>query len=242
MRPSADEAARDKWLTRMSVSSSDVAATESERRALHDQHLQSHLMKMSVSCITSQLSLSQLEHMNLRFQRYDTSNDGRLSHIEMRQVLEDVGIKGTEEAELIIESLDGDHSGMIEYSEFVSGCLDMAADVMKKHLRVAFGIFDLDHSGSLSVQELRQVLTQGPNCTQTLARPISPPTGKAQPPGKMASTILPDGKTVEEVMKDMDKDGKGKIEYSEFEAYLLAEHRQAGARLHGETKETPPAA
>mmetsp|Transcript_30960 Transcript_30960/g.79530 ORF Transcript_30960/g.79530 Transcript_30960/m.79530 type:complete len:817 (+) Transcript_30960:56-2506(+) len=236
MRPSADEAARDLWLFKLSADHGDVAATAEERRALHEQHLQSHLMKMSMTCITSQLNLSQLQHMNLRFAKYDTASDGRLSHMEMRQVLEDVGIKNVEDAELVIESLDGDHSGMIEYSEFVAGCLDIASDGMKQQLKVVFGIFDLDGSGTISLDELRRVLTEGPNSEALVTRPTTPLPGTPKAAGSSISgTILPDGKTVEQVMAEIDKDGKGQVDFAEFEAYLLAEHQKAGEKLHGES-------
>jgi len=232
MRPSAEEASRDAWLAKMSANHGDVAATPAERQALSHQHLQSFLTKVSMNAITSQLNLSQLHHMNLRFKSYDTSNDGRLSHIEMRQVLADVGITNAEDAEMLIESFDADNSGSIEYSEFMAGCLDVASDGVKDHLKVAFRIFDLDGSGSISKDELRQVLTQGANSTTTLslARPSSPPL---VPQGDVGG-ILPDGKTVDEVMSELDKDGKGGVTAQEFEAYILAEHEKAGKDLHAQ--------
>merc|ERR1712048_593160 len=131
--------------------------------------------------------------MNEKFRQYDSSGDGRLCHSEIREVLEDVGITG-EEMELIIESLDSDHSGVIEYSEFISGSLDLASDQVRQHLRVAFDVFDLDNSGKLTLQELRQVLTQGAN-TQVLPTR----TLKGSPMfacGLHAPSLLPDGQTV----------------------------------------------
>merc|ERR1719193_468355 len=162
MRPTAEEASRDQWLARIGATHQQEEATEAERRALQSQHLESSLMKMSLSCVASQLNLSQLHHMNLRFKQYDASGDGRLSHVEVRQVLQDVGVQSTEELELFFESLDADHSGLVEYSEFVAGCLDIASEGVQDQLRVAFRIFDLDGSGSISKEEMAQVLTAGP--------------------------------------------------------------------------------
>uniref|UniRef100_A0A7S4STQ5 non-specific serine/threonine protein kinase n=1 Tax=Alexandrium monilatum TaxID=311494 RepID=A0A7S4STQ5_9DINO len=231
MRPSAAEALRDGWLTKASASHTHEPPTESERAALHQQHLQTHLMKMAMTCITSQLNLSQLHHLNMRFQRYDSSGDGRLSHVEMRQVLDDVGVKGEADKDLIVESLDGDHSGLIEYSEFVAGCLDLASQGLKEQLHVAFGIFDMDGSGSISLEELQRVLTEGPNSVRPLT--ASGPQ-RFHHLGDLGSTLLPDGKTVEEVMKDLDTNKSHKVEYAEFEAYLMEEHKKAGKRLHEE--------
>merc|ERR1739845_10470 len=91
----------------------------------------------------------------------------------MRNALEDAGVIESEDMELIIEALDGDHSGIIEYSEFAAGCIDIANDGIRKQLRVAFDVFDLDGSGFLSLDELKQVLTVGPNADVVPIRPSS---------------------------------------------------------------------
>lgn len=232
MRPSAAEALRDGWLTKVSASYKNEQPTDSERAALQHQHLQSHLMKMAMACVTSQLNLSELHHLNLRFKKYDSSGDGRLSHVEMRQVLDDVNVASEEDKNLIIESLDGDHSGLIEYSEFVAGCLDLGSAGLREQLHVVFNIFDLDGSGSLSLEELRTVLTQGANSGQLVTRPLTASGGHQPPRGAPGSTLLPDGKTVEEVLKDLDKNHSGRVEYGEFEAYLLEEHKKSGEVLN----------
>jgi len=227
MRPTAAESARSEWLLKTKAQHAREPPTEREKAMFQAQQLQSHLKTMALHCVTSQLNLSQLEHMNLRFQQYDSSGDGRLSHVEMRSVLEDVGIQQGEEMELLIEALDSDHSGVIEYSEFISGSLDVASEQVRSHLRVAFDVFDLDGNGCLSLDELRKVLTQGAN-SQALPtlKSASSPKGRKVPP------ILPDGKTVEEVMAEVDKDKSGKVEFKEFEKYLLAEHKEVGRRKH----------
>jgi len=164
----------------------------------------------------------------------------------MRLVLADVGVSQGEDVELVIESLDGDHSGMIEYSEFMSGCITHSTEELKSQLRMAFDIFDLDDSGSINKDELRQVLTQGPNPDRPTSQPgSSRRDAKAYPD----QTVLPDGKTIEEIMSEVDKNDSGKIEYHEFEAYVVSEHAFEGKRLadtsarlimHGAVPPTPP--
>merc|ERR1719329_1110320 len=102
-----------------------MSHTKSEKVALHQPHLQSYLMKVARACIASQL-----HQMNLRFKHYDVSGDGRLSYTEMRHVMEDLGFAAAEEVDHIIESLDSDRSGLIEYSEFIAGCLDLSSENM----------------------------------------------------------------------------------------------------------------
>mmetsp|Transcript_16218 Transcript_16218/g.37334 ORF Transcript_16218/g.37334 Transcript_16218/m.37334 type:complete len:819 (-) Transcript_16218:89-2545(-) len=230
LRPSASEAMKSEWLIQARTSSKLETLQIEDCAALQTEHLQSHLMRMAMHCITSQLNLSQLHHLNRRFQRYDTSKDGRLSHVEMRQVLEDVGVQVDADKDLIIESIDVDHSGKVEYSEFIAGVLDLGKDAVRKQLKVAFNIFDLDGSGTISMNELRHVLMQGPNDKAVPARSANSST--SIPPG--TDGLLPDGMTVKEVMSGLDKDRTGQVTYQEFEQYLLKEHERNGRRLHGD--------
>eukprot|EP00929_Paragymnodinium_shiwhaense_P096298 TRINITY_DN57852_c0_g1_i1.p1 TRINITY_DN57852_c0_g1~~TRINITY_DN57852_c0_g1_i1.p1 ORF type:complete len:955 (+),score=247.66 TRINITY_DN57852_c0_g1_i1:128-2992(+) len=239
-RPSAAEALKDMWLSRTARSQHVVGPSSLGQSkngvTLQRPHLQSHLMKVARACITSQLNLSQLHHMNQRFKHYDISGDGRLCYAEMRHVLEDVGIVAGEDLELILESLDSNHNGIIEYSEFIAGCIDISCETMKEHLRLAFNIFDLDGSGAISLEELRHVLTRGPNCNVQGGQRLFQDNGLAVDlaatwwPEDLCS-ILPDGKTVEELMEELDLDKEGMIEYHEFERYLLVEHEKVGRSL-----------
>jgi len=238
MRPTAAVALRDTWLTKVCESQRTDLPNEAERSALHRQHLQSHLMKMALHCVTSQLNLSQLHHLNARFKRYDSTGDGKLSHVEMRQVLEDVGMTSGEDAELVLESLDADRSGMIEYSEFIAGCIDLSHEAVRDQLRTAFEVFDLDGSGAISLEELRQVLTEGANPVSPVTRPSVSPRGASS--GTLdgaAEAVLPDGKSAEEVMRDLDANGTQRVEFKEFERYLLGEHERVGRDLDAATNQ-----
>jgi len=233
MRPSASEASRDDWLLK-NKAQKEVTPDDGERVALQQQIMQSHLMRMVRHCITSQLGLASLHHLNMRFQQYDSGGDGRLNHLEIRQVLEDVGIHDKEELELVIESLDSNRNGFIEYSEFMTGCLDLASDAMRQQLRAVFDVFDLDGSGAITLEELRQVLTQGANTEDVFAPTVSEtPSTPVRP-----LNVLPDGKTVEEVMRELDRNGTGQVEYEEFEQYLLKEHEDNAWRLVTRTQVT----
>jgi len=108
--------------------------------ALQCLQLQSHLMRMALRCITSQLSLSQLDQLSEQFERYDSAGDGKLSDTDVRQLLEDVGVIDSDNMELIIASLDSDRSGFITYSEFIASCISLAGNNVRRQIRTAFNI------------------------------------------------------------------------------------------------------
>jgi len=234
VRPSAMLALRDTWLAKAAEQHQAPGGglDEAARSALHRQHLQSHLLKMATAALVSQLSLSQMHHLNCEFKHYDASGDGRLGLKEVRQLLVDVGVGAGEDADLVMQSLDGDGSGTVEYSEFVAGCLDLASAGIREQLGTVFAVFDLDGSGSLSLAEIRQVLAEGPSPTTPNSRRVSEVVLlPGAPLGSAGTVLLPDGKTAEQVMHELDIDGSGRVTLSEFEAYLLSEHERAGQDL-----------
>eukprot|EP00931_Biecheleriopsis_adriatica_P063834 TRINITY_DN38732_c0_g1_i1.p1 TRINITY_DN38732_c0_g1~~TRINITY_DN38732_c0_g1_i1.p1 ORF type:complete len:842 (-),score=219.48 TRINITY_DN38732_c0_g1_i1:30-2555(-) len=234
MRPSATEALKNSWIIEAKTTLQAQPLSRSECRALQQQQLQSHLMRMAMHCITSQMNLSQLHRVNSQFKKYDMSGDGRLSHSEMRQVLADAGFEEGEDMDLVVQALDVDHSGKIEYSEFIAGCLDVSSKNVRAQVPVAFSIFDLDNSGSISKEELQLILLHGANDK----RPITAGSGSNFFGSSPAlETLLPDGTSIEKVMKDLDVDKNGRVDCFEFEKYLLKEHERIGSMLTAQEEE-----
>ena len=67
-----------------------------------------------------------------------------------------------------------------DYSEFIAGCLDAHTDLIESALSHVFHVFDINGDGKISLKELSSILTSD---------------------GSL-SIVLPEGKTVEEFMKD----------------------------------------
>mmetsp|Transcript_24367 Transcript_24367/g.67754 ORF Transcript_24367/g.67754 Transcript_24367/m.67754 type:complete len:775 (-) Transcript_24367:180-2504(-) len=164
----------------------------------------SHLDHCVMACVASQLSATSLNHINAAFARYDTDRSGVLGRQEMTQVFADIGISGSQ-ADVVLNALDGDGNGEIDYSEFLAGCLDMRREQVVQQLKMVFMIFDHDHSGYLSREELEMWLAPKMD-------------GAAD---SDAQKLMPDGATLDEVMGELDTSGDGKISYEEFRAYLM---------------------
>jgi len=65
--------------------------------------------------------------------------------------------------EEIFKQIDTDNSGNIEYTEFISACIDKNVYLNEEKLKEAFNLFDSDKSGKISRDEIEKVLRLGPN-------------------------------------------------------------------------------
>eukprot|EP00252_Welwitschia_mirabilis_P013341 TRINITY_DN29397_c0_g1_i1.p2 TRINITY_DN29397_c0_g1~~TRINITY_DN29397_c0_g1_i1.p2 ORF type:complete len:196 (-),score=17.60 TRINITY_DN29397_c0_g1_i1:265-852(-) len=115
---------------------------------------------------TSSLSESQagafhnVEELKAVFQRFDANGDGKISASELKEIMHAMGCSVSEaEVEVMMKEADSDGDGFIDLNEFVvlntkgmdrAGCM--------QDLKNAFKVFDLDRNGSISVEELYQVL------------------------------------------------------------------------------------
>ena len=97
------------------------------------------------------------------------------------------------EVERIMQNVDIDKNGHIDYSEFISATIDKRKLLSKERLKAAFAIFDRDNNGFISAQEVRAVLDHGK---------------------KLDERIWID------VIKEVDINGDGEISYNEFEKMM----------------------
>lgn len=97
------------------------------------------------------------------------------------------------EVERIMESVDTDGSGFIDYSEFIAATINKNKLLSSRNLEAAFQAFDKDHSGSISIDEVRQMLGDS----------------------------VPDAASFEAMIKEVDADGNGEIDMNEFKNMMI---------------------
>ncbi|CAE7372616.1 CPK3, partial [Symbiodinium necroappetens] len=191
LRPSAEEAHRD--MSWPDLAQHDVAS-------MIGFGSKSTFSKAVYLCAASQLDTSKLDDLTAFFEELDADRNGHLSVIEfkngLRQVLDPDSI------ETLVDSLDMDHSGNVDYSEFIAGCLDAHMGLIESALFHAFHVFDVNNDGVISLSELRSILNSN---------------------GEALSVVLPEGKTVEGFMKDIDTSKDGFISFEELKNFLKKE-------------------
>lgn len=58
------------------------------------------------------------------------------------------------ECKVLIESLDNNHDGVIEYSEFLAAAIDKNTALSDQNLLFAFHHFNIDNSGFITLENL----------------------------------------------------------------------------------------
>jgi calcium-dependent protein kinase len=91
------------------------------------------------------------------FNYLDENRDGVISKNEFKRGLSNMMTEEElkKELDIIFKTIDADNNGYIEYAEFIIGCIAKEQFVKKENLfRSAFGFFDKDSSGGITLDEL----------------------------------------------------------------------------------------
>ena len=94
----------------------------------------------------------------------------------------------------MMSKVDIDNSGFIDYTEFIAASIDERKLLSKQNLRVVFAMFDKDGSGSISADELNEML---------------------------GDEDLKNNGEWTQIIQEVDQNGDGEIDIKEFEAVLL---------------------
>ncbi|KAL5334497.1 hypothetical protein BJX70DRAFT_378229 [Aspergillus crustosus] len=138
------------------------------------------------------LTPDQIAQFKEVFAVFDKDGTGDITATELGEVMRSLGQNPTEtELQDIIDELDVDRTGTIDFDEFLVMMSRKVKDSdPEAELREAFAVFDKDKSGSISAEELRQVL-------QSIGDDVT-------------------DKDVDEMLQLADVNGDGSIDYEEF--------------------------
>jgi Ca2+-binding EF-hand superfamily protein len=130
------------------------------------------------------------------FQLFDVKKQDYLLAEEIDEVMRAMGFRPTEEelAELI-EEIDEDGSGAIEFAEFAQLCAkflveDPDPETMRAELKTAFRLFDKDGSGFITMVQFRNIIAE-----------VDP---------KLTESDL------DAIIEEIDEDGSGTMDFEEF--------------------------
>ncbi|XP_062081513.1 calcium-dependent protein kinase 26 [Humulus lupulus] len=178
------------------------------------------LKKMALRVIAESLSEEEIAGLREMFTAMDTDSSGAITFDELKAGLRRYGstMKDTEIRDLM-EAADVDNSGTIDYGEFIAATVHLNKLEREEHLLAAFQYFDKDGSGYITVDELQQACTEH----------------------NMTDVFL------EDVIREVDQDNDGRIDYGEFVAMMQKGNAGVGRRtmrnsVNISMRDAPPSA
>uniref|UniRef100_A0A1S4DR54 Calcium-dependent protein kinase 20-like n=2 Tax=Nicotiana TaxID=4085 RepID=A0A1S4DR54_TOBAC len=143
--------------------------------------------------IAESLSEEEIAGLKEMFKMIDTDNSGNITLEELKKGLERVGADLMDsEIVSLMQAADIDNSGTIDYGEFIAAMLHLNKIQKEDHMYAAFSYFDEDGSGYITQDELQKACD------------------------KFGLSDIP----IEELMREVDQDNDGYIDYSEFVAMM----------------------
>ncbi|CAK9082900.1 Calcium-dependent protein kinase 12 (OsCDPK12) (OsCPK12) [Durusdinium trenchii] len=116
------------------------------------------LKKAALNVIATQLTDDAIKDLKELFMAMDDNNDGTLSVAELKEGLTKAGVAVPADLAAMMERIDTDGSGVIDYSEFMAATLDKRQWVAEDACWRAFKTFDQDGSGHIDKEELMKLL------------------------------------------------------------------------------------
>lgn len=150
------------------------------------------LQKVVLTCMASQLSENEIMDLGKIFLSLDKNGDGTLTFEELTEGLSKLPDFNTKEIQDLMASMDTDKSGKIDYTEFLAATMEKTLYLKEEKLYMAFKMFDKDDDGKITASELKEVL------------------------GSQDMYQDKDSKFWDDLVKEVDLNGDGVIDYNEF--------------------------
>ncbi|XP_078442362.1 calcium-dependent protein kinase 26-like [Wolffia australiana] len=201
-RPTAHEVLCHPWICDYGVAP-DQALDPAVLSRLKHFSAMNKLKKLALRVIAESLSEEEIAGLKEMFRAMDTDNSGAITFDELKAGLKRYGstLKESEIRDLM-DACDVDNSGTIDYGEFIAATLHLNKLEREEHLVAAFSYFDKDASGYITVDELQQACKEH------------------------NMTDFP----IEDIIKEVDQDNDGRIDYGEFVAMMQKGNMGLGRR------------
>lgn len=161
------------------------------------------LKKMALRVIAERLSEEEIGGLKELFKMIDTDNSGTITFEELKVGLKKVGSQLMEsEIKDLMDAADIDNSGTIDYGEFLAATMHLNKLEREENLIGAFAFFDKDGSGYITIDELQQA------CRDFGLGEVH----------------------LDDMIKEIDQDNDGRIDYGEFAAMMRKGNKAVGGR------------
>lgn len=147
---------------------------------------------------------AQIAELEQVFKKFDVNGDGKICSSELGSIMGSLGQPATEEElQNMIKEVDADGDGYIDLDEFIElNTKGVDSNEVLENLKDAFSVYDIDGNGSITAEELHEVLKSlGDDCSLADCR-------------KMITGV--------------DRNGDGMISFDEFKVMMMSGSRSHG--------------
>jgi Ca2+-binding EF-hand superfamily protein len=131
-----------------------------------------------------------IDNLRIQFEKIDTDHSGSISSDELINALMDLGRVSINEVDKIIENVDYDKNGLINYTEFLSATLNTKNFLTEEVMQTLFDHYDVNRRGYLLRGDIKAAFTRaGKECTD---------------------------QEIDQIFRDHDVDKNGQISFNEF--------------------------
>jgi len=199
-RYTAEQALNHEWIKNKAPKATGGTIGEGMVNNLRGFRSQNKLKKAALQIIANQLDENQIKALREIFMTLDANGDGKLTINEMKDGIKKAGLKDIPpDLQQIMEDVDSDGSGVIDYTEFLAATLDKKSYLKEDVCWSAFRVFDRNGDGKISQEELKMVLGDGEVAGQLGAEGVS---------------------IAQKLMSEVDGNGDGVIDFEEFMAMM----------------------
>lgn len=150
------------------------------------------LKKLALTVVAYQMNEKDIGKLHEVFSALDKNGDGVLTIGEVSTGLSNMNVRYGDEIVEILEELDTDGNGTIDYTEFIAASIDHKLYEQESVCKAAFRVFDLDGDGKITIDEMHQVLEMN-FVQEAFSREM-----------------------IEEIINEVDTNNDGSIDFDEF--------------------------
>jgi calcium-dependent protein kinase len=121
----------------------------------------SHLKKASLIYIASKIASDEVSKMRNIFKQADRDGDGEISKLEFLDIVRVNSKVNTMDLEVMCSYLDVNKNGVIDYTEFIAGCMIRDSFTQDEWIRLSFEYFDTSKTGYITAENLKDALSGG---------------------------------------------------------------------------------
>lgn len=194
-RISCKTALNHNWFKEEIVKTDNTSHTIAALSNLKTFKAEKKLQQAAINFIVSQLATKEeVDELKKAFKALDINKNGIITRTELIAGYKlMMGDLAEAEVDKIMQMADTDKSGAIDYTEWVVATIDKKQLLSDTKMKQAFNMFDRDGGGSISSNEIKNILGVGK---------------------KFSSKIW------DEIVAEVDIDGDGEISYKEFK-YMM---------------------